>query len=308
MKESIQHIFDTVVIGGGPAGYTAALYAARAGLDVLLVERLGAGGQMALTPEIDNYPGFPEGVDGFFLAESMKRQAERFGAKTKNAEVRRVSLHEEPKVIELDKEVLLSRTVVIATGASPRELGLPNERELIGRGVSYCAHCDGGFYRGKTVAVVGGGNSAAADALLLSRVAKKVILIHRRDTLRATRVYHEPLFSAENVEIRWNSRVKEILAQERVEGVRLADVKTGKESEIALDGIFVSVGRVPATELLRGQLSLDEGGYIEAGEDTKTSIAGVYAVGDVRKKPLYQIVTAVSDGAVAISAAEEYLA
>lgn len=308
MKENEKHIYDTVIIGGGPAGYTAALYAARAGLDVLLVERLGAGGQMALTAEIENYPGFPEGVDGFSLAESMKRQAERFGAKTKFAEVRRVELTAEPKVVETDGEVLLSRTVVIATGASPRELGLPEERGLIGRGVSYCAHCDGGFFRGKTVAVVGGGNTAASDALYLSRLAKKVILIHRRDTLRATRVYHQPLLAAENLEFRWNSTVKEILSDGRVRGVRLANTMTGEESEVEVDGVFVCIGRVPATELLRGQLALDGAGYVAAGEDTKTDIAGVYAVGDVRKKPLYQIVTAVADGAVAAAAAEEYLA
>lgn len=303
-----RELYDMIVIGGGPAGYTAALYAARAGLSVAVIERLGAGGQMALTAEIDNYPGFPEGVDGFTLAENMKKQAERFGAETKSTEVFGLSLAADPKVIETAAGTLTSRTVVIATGANPRELGLEEERSLVGRGVSYCAHCDGMFYRGKTVAVVGGGNSAAEDALLLSRVAKKVILIHRRDALRATRVYQKSLFEAENVEFCWNSRVTEILHGERVEGLRIADVHTGEERELALDGVFVSVGRVPATELLHGQIALDEAGYILAGEDTKTNVPGVYAIGDVRQKPLRQIVTAVADGAVAVAAAEEYLA
>lgn len=303
-----RELYDMIVIGGGPAGYTAALYAARAGLSVAVIERLGAGGQMALTAEIDNYPGFPEGVDGFTLAENMKKQAERFGAETKSTEVLGLSLAADPKVIETAAGTLAARTVVIATGANPRELGLEEERSLVGRGVSYCAHCDGMFYRGKTVAVVGGGNSAAEDALLLSRVAKKVILIHRRDALRATRVYQKSLFEAENVEFCWNSRVTKILHGERVEGLLIADVHTGEERELALDGVFVSVGRVPATELLHGQIALDEAGYILAGEDTKTNVPGVYAIGDVRQKPLRQIVTAVADGAVAVAAAEEYLA
>ncbi len=195
-------LHDMVIIGGGPGGYTAALYAARAGLDALVLERLSAGGQMALTHQIDNYPGFPEGIEGFTLAMQMRKQAERFGAKTHLAEVRRVELNGNPKVIETSEGTFRARTVVMATGADPRKLGLPNEQELLGRGVAYCAACDGMFYRGKTVAVVGGGNTAAADALLLSRIVDKVILIHRRDTLRATKIYHEPLMQAENVEFR----------------------------------------------------------------------------------------------------------
>ena len=199
------HVFDMVIIGGGPAGYTAALYAARAGFDTLVLERLSAGGQMALTHQIDNYPGFEDGIDGFSLADKMKKQAERFGAKSKTAEVVRLDLTAEPKLIETASGTFLSRTVVLATGANPRELGVEKESELVGRGIAYCAACDGMFYRGKTVVVVGGGNTAAADALLLSRIAEKVILVHRRDTLRATKIYHEPLMQAENVEFRWNS-------------------------------------------------------------------------------------------------------
>jgi len=303
-----KHIYDMIIIGGGPGGYTAALYAARAGLEVLLLERLAAGGQMALTHQIDNYPGFEDGVDGFTLAEKMKKQAERFGAKSKYAEVIRTDLSASPKVVETAKETYFARTVVISAGANPRELGVDKEKELVGRGVAYCASCDGMFYRGKTVVVVGGGNTAAADALLLSRIAKKVILVHRRDTLRATKIYHEPLLQAENVEFRWNSKVTEFLHEDMVIGVRLQDVNTGEESVVSCDGVFVSVGRKPATEFLAGQLALDEGGYIVAGEDTKTSVPGVFAVGDIRTKQVRQVVTAVNDGAVAIHEAEGYLA
>ena len=306
-KESVESIHDMVIIGGGPGGYTAALYAARAGLDALVIEKLSAGGQMALTHQIDNYPGFADGVDGYELAGQMQRQAERFGAKTRNAEVHKVDLHANPKVIETSEGTFLGKTVVLATGANPRELGLPGERELVGRGVAYCAACDGMFYKGKTVVVVGGGNTAAADALLLSRVAKKVVLVHRRDTLRATKVYHEPLMKTENVEFRWNSVVTELLHENRLTGVRLRDVLTGEETEVSADGVFVSVGRKPATELFAGQLELDGSGYVVAGESTETSIPGVYAVGDVRTKLLRQVVTAVSDGATAVHVAEEFL-
>lgn len=303
-----QHVYDMIIVGGGPGGYTAALYAARAGLDTVVLEKLSAGGQMALTSQIDNYPGFEDGVDGFELAEKMQKQAERFGTKTEYVEVSRMNLTAQPKIIETSEGTFSGKTIVVATGANPRELGVEKERELVGRGVAYCAACDGMFYRGKTVAVVGGGNSAAADALLLSRVAKKVIVIHRRDKLRATKIYHEPLMNMENVEFRWNSVVSEFLYDQKLTGLRLKDVHTGEESEIECDGVFISVGRKPATELVAGQLDLDGSGYISAGETTETNIPGVYAVGDVRTKLLRQVVTAVSDGAAAVHMAEEYLA
>lgn len=307
-RQTGKRLYDTIIIGGGPGGYTAALYAARAGLETLVIERLSAGGQMALTQQIDNYPGFADGVGGYELAEQMQRQAERFGAQTRNAQVQRLDLKANPKTVETNEGTFLGRTVILATGANPRELGLPGEKELVGRGVAYCAACDGMFYKGKTVVVVGGGNSAAADALLLSRIAKKVILIHRRDTLRATKVYHEPLLKAENVEFRWNSVVTKLLHGDRLTGVRIQNVQTGEEADIAADGVFVSVGRIPATELVAQQLELDGGGYIAAGETTETSIPGVYAVGDVRTKPLRQVVTAVADGATAVHMAEAFLA
>lgn len=300
-------IYDIIIIGGGPAGYTAALYAARAGLDCLVVEKLSAGGQMALTHQIDNYPGFSDGIDGFTLAENMKNQAERFGVQTKFAEVKELNLLENPKVVKTANETFLAKTVVLAMGANPRELGVKGEQELIGKGISYCAACDGMFYRGKTVAVVGGGDTAAVDALLLSRVAKKVFLVHRRDSLRATKIYHEPLFKAENIEFCWDNVVSELLYDDKISGAKLKNVKTGDFREIDLDGVFVSVGRKPATELLQGQIELDESGYVIAGENTKTNIDGVFAVGDIRTKSLRQVVTAVADGAVAVHSAEEYL-
>ena len=302
------HIYDMVIVGGGPGGYTAALYAARAGLDTVVLERLSAGGQMALTHQIDNYPGFENGVDGFALAEKMQQQAERFGAKTEYAEVSRMNLTAQPRMIETSEGIFYGKTVVLATGANPKELGVAKEAELVGRGIAYCAACDGMFYRGKTVVVVGGGNSAAADALLLSRIAEKVILVHRRDTLRATKIYHEPLMSAENVEFRWNSVVVELLSQDKLTGIRLKDVNSGEESIVACDGVFVSVGQKPVTGLVRGQVELNDGGYVISGETTETNIPGVYAVGDVRTKLLRQVVTAVADGAMAVHMAEEYLA
>ncbi len=302
------HVYDMIVVGGGPGGYTAALYAARAGLSTLVLEKLSAGGQMALTEQIDNYPGFEDGIDGFTLAEKMQQQAERFGAKSEYAQVERMDLAASPKVLETSEGTFYAKTVVLATGANPRELGLPNEAALTGRGVAYCAACDGMRYKGKTVVVVGGGNSAAADALLLSRIAQKVILVHRRDTLRATKIYHQPLMQAENLEFRWNSTVTELLQEDKLTGVKLKDVNTGEETTVPCDGLFISVGRKPATELVQGQLELDRSGYIVADETTRTSLPGVYAVGDVRTKPLRQVVTAVADGAMAVHMAEEFLA
>lgn len=299
--------YDMAVIGGGPGGYTAALYAARAGLRTVVLERLSPGGQMALTTQIDNYPGFPQGVDGFTLGDAMREGAERFGAETELAEVFSVDLTATPKRLETSEGVFLADTVVLATGASPRLLGVPGEEALTGRGVNYCAHCDGMFYKGKTVAVVGGGNSAVAEALYLSRICRKVYLIHRRDSLRATKVYHEALFSAPNIEFIGNAQVTELLGGEKLSGLVLENVKDGSVRNLALDGIFVSIGRKPATDLVRGQLALDEGGYIPADETTRTEIPGFFAVGDIRTKALRQIVTATADGANAAYFAEEFL-
>ncbi len=303
----MEHIYDTVIIGGGPAGYTAALYAARAGLDTVVLERLSPGGQMAQTGDIDNYPGFEEGVDGFTLGIKMQQGAERFGAETKYTEVLCVDFSDKVKKAESTNGTYYGKTVIISTGANPRELGIEKEKELTGRGVHYCAHCDGRFYKDKTVAVVGGGNSAAADALYLSHLASKVYVIHRRDSLRATKIYHEPLLNAPNVEFMWNSTVSELISDEKITGIRIKNKVTGEEKEIPCDGVFVSIGRSPATAFLGSSVSIDENGYIIADESTKTNIDGVFAVGDVRTKSLRQVVTAVSDGAVAAHHAEEYI-
>lgn len=300
------HIYDVIIIGGGPAGYTSALYTARAGFDTLVIEKFSAGGQMTQTTQIDNYPGFDEGVDGFTLGFKMQAGAERFGAKTMQTEVLSVELKDKIKTVSTADGTLLSKTVIIATGAEHKHLGLENEENLIGKGVGYCATCDGMFYKNKTVAVVGGGNSAAADALFLSKICEKVILIHRRDTLKATKIYHEPLMKAKNVEFIWDSIVTEILFDEMLNGLKIKNIKTDEESKILCDGFFISIGRSPETSIFKGQLDIDEFGYIIADETTKTNIDGVFAVGDVRTKPVRQIVTAVADGASAAHYIEEY--
>lgn len=304
----MQHMYDMVIIGGGPAGYTAALYAARAGFDTLVIERMSAGGQMALTGEIDNYPGFDEGIDGFVLGMKMQKGAERFGARTEYAEVTSVDLSGQVKALETTNGTFYAKTIVIATGANPRQLGVPMEQEMTGKGVHYCAHCDGRFYKEKIVVVIGGGNSAAADALYLSRLAAKVYVVHRRDTLRAEKIYHEPLMQAKNVEFLWNSTVSELISENRVTGVKVTNVKTQSVTDVACDGVFVSIGRKPATEFLGDSVALDASGYVIADESTRTNVSGVFAVGDIRTKTLRQIVTAAADGAVAVHYAEEYLA
>lgn len=301
-------VWDTVILGGGPAGYTAALYATRAGLTTLVLEKFSAGGQMTQTQQIDNYPGFNEGIDGFTLGSKMQAGAESFGAKTLQTEVLSVELAAAPKRITTDVGDIYAKTVIIATGAEHKHLGIEHEQQLIGRGLGYCAACDGMLFRGKTVAVVGGGNSAAADALLLSKLCQKVYLIHRRDTLRATKIYHEPLMQAQNVEFLWNSRVDELLFDQKLQGIRVCDVQSGELKKLPLDGLFISIGRSPATALFQGRLALDEHGYIIADETTRTSVAGVFAAGDVRTKTVRQIVTAAADGAVAAHFAEQYLA
>lgn len=303
----MEKIYDVIVMGGGPAGFTAAIYTSRAGLDTLVLEKISAGGQMTQTAQIDNYPGFPDGADGVDLGIKMKQGAQRFGAKIFNAEATGVNLKNKIKEIITTDGVFSARCVIIATGAEHKHLGLENEEKLIGKGVGYCAACDGMFYKGKTVVVIGGGNSAAADALLLSKICKKVTVIHRRGELRAERFYQVPLFNAENVEFEWNSSVVEILAKNKVTGVRIKNSAEDTEKEICTDGVFISIGRYPQTELFRGQLDIDKSGYIIADETTRTNISGVFAAGDVRTKSVRQIVTATADGAVAAYYAQENL-
>ena len=301
-------IYDVLIVGGGPAGYTAALYAVRAGLSVAIVEKMAAGGQMCETAQIENYPAIEE-IDGYTIGDKMKAGAERFGAVTVFDEVTALSLTEEMKTATTASgAVLRARAVILAMGAVHRHLGVAREADLVGAGVAYCATCDGMFFRGKRVAVVGGGNSAAADAIFLSGICAEVTLIHRRDTLRATKSYHTPLMAKENVKILYNHRVKELLGAPRLSGVMLENTKTGEARELALDGLFISVGRAPNTALLSGQVALDDAGYILAGEDTKTSLRGVFAAGDIRTKPLRQIITAAADGATAAHMAELFLA
>ena len=300
-------IYDVIIVGGGPGGYTAALYATRAGLSTLILEKMAVGGQMAATSVIDNYPGFDEGIDGFSLGEKMKAGAERFGAETVFAEVTDSLLEGNVKEIQTTEGTFYSKAVIIATGASPRKLGLEEEDKLVGRGVGYCAVCDGMFYRGKDVVVVGGGNSAVEDAIYLSRICNKVRLVHRRDTFRASKIYQDELFKTENIELILDSEVKEILYEEKVNGVRVVNNKTGVDSIIATDGVFISIGRQPISDIWKGQVEMDEIGYIVADETTKTNISGVFAVGDVRTKALRQVVTATADGAVAAHYVEEYI-
>lgn len=300
-------IYDVIILGGGPAGYTAALYAARAGLSTLVLEKLFAGGQMTQTTQIDNYPGLSKGIDGVTLGMEMQAGAERFGAKTVYTEATSVSLTPDIKTVHTPQGSFEGKTLIIATGADHAHLGLAEEETLTGRGVAYCAACDGMMYRGKTVAVVGGGNSAAADAALLARVAEKVYLIHRRDQLRASKVYHRPLEDTANLEFVWNAQVTGLLHEDTLTGVEVTDVISGEKRNIPLDGLFISIGRRPATSALQGQLALDENGYIIADETTCASVPGVFAAGDVRTKAVRQIVTATADGAVAAHMAEQYL-
>lgn len=304
----MEHVYDMIIIGGGPAGYTAALYAARAGLDAVLIEKAGAGGQMALTDVIDNYPGFDEGIDGFTLGMKMKNGAERFGVKTILEQVNSVDFKNDVKAVNTAGKTYFAKTVVVSTGADPNELGVKNEREYIGKGIHYCAHCDGRFYKDKTVMVVGGGNTAVADALFLARFAKKVYVVHRRDTFRAEKILVDPLLHAKNVVVLWNSVPVEFTAEERISGALIKNIVTNQEIKVPVDGVFVSIGRKPVTYFLEGSVSLDDKGYIIADETCRSSVDGVYAVGDVRTKPLRQIVTAAADGAVAVHFAVEYLA
>lgn len=295
-----EEIYDVAVIGSGPAGMTAGLYAARAGLNVAVFERVMPGGQLGNTDVIENYPGFVDGIGGFDLAFAIKQQAERFGTKILSEEVTSLELEGERKIIRTSSGEHAARSIIVATGARPRKLGVAREDELTGRGVSYCATCDGNFFRGKDVLVIGGANTAAEDAVYLSRICNSVAIVYRRGALRATKVYADAAYAAENITCEWFSVVDELHESDgKVSGARIRNVNTGEVKDLACDAVFVAVGSVPNTELLAGALELDEAGYIVADETCATSIPGVFAAGDVRTKPLRQVVTAVSDGAVA---------
>lgn len=303
----MKNIYDVAIIGGGPAGASAGIYCGRAELKTIMFEKFSPGGQMATTAEIENYPGFPKGTDAVTLAMNMFEQAKSFGVQSAFKTIKEITTEGDYKVLITDKdERFLAKTIILAMGANPKELGVPGENTLRGRGVSYCATCDGGFFKDKTVAVIGGGDTAAADALYLAKLCKKVYLIHRRDQLRAARIYSKKLADNGNVEIIWNTQLKEIKGQEKVSSIITIN-NDGLKNEIELEGVFVAVGTVPTTQWLKSTINLDKNDYILAGEDTKTNIEGVFAAGDCRTKHLRQVVTAVADGAVAATMAEEFI-
>lgn len=299
--------YDLLIIGSGPAGLAAAIYAQRARLSTLIIEKeYISGGQVVNTYEVDNYPGLP-GINGYELGVKFREHADQLGAKFLTAEVKDIIIEETEKRVVTSEGDYQAKAVILAMGAVHRELGVPGEKELAGMGVSYCATCDGAFFRGRTVVVVGGGDVAVEDAIFLARGCEKVYLVHRREELRAAKSLQERLFACENVEVIWNTVVEEINGEDHVESVKLHNVKTGENRHMDMDGVFVAVGILPNSQIVRGLVDLDEGGYILAGEDCVTSLKGVFAAGDIRKKPLRQIVTAVADGANAITSVQEYI-
>ena len=303
-------IFDLLILGGGPAGMTAGLYASRAMLKTRLLEKLAPGGQILTTHWVDNYPGFPEGVAGFELVDRMRRQSERFGLEIEAGEVASISRDGKYLRVNLEGEESLStKALIIATGAQPSKLGIPGEAELTGKGVSYCATCDGPFYRNVEVAVVGGGDTAVEEALFLTRFASKIHLFHRRDELRATGILREKILADPKVEIHWSSALTSILSNEQgmVNRVMYKDLKAGSESELPVEGVFMFVGQKPITSYLGGFVDLDHSGFVYTDQEMKTSQDGVFAAGDVRSKKLRQVSTAVGDGATAAFSAEKYI-
>jgi thioredoxin reductase (NADPH) len=297
-----------VIIGGGPAGLTAAIYAVRAGIEAELFERGVAGGQMFGTYKIENYPGFPEGISGPELSDRMRDQALKLGAKIEQAEISTVELRGEDKVVKFgDGRVVLCDALIVATGSRPNELGVPGEKELWGRGVSYCATCDGNFFRGQKVAVVGGGDSAVQEAHMLSHLCSEVTIIHRRDRFRAQDAVSRSALGRANIKVIWDTVVDKVEGVQGVEALKLRNVRGGELSRLPVEGVFIYVGVTPITGFVKGVVELTPEGYILAGEDTKTSVPGIFAAGDCRIKPARQIVTAVADGANAVKAVELYL-
>lgn len=300
-------MYDLIIIGSGPAGLCAAIYGKRAGLDTLVLEKLPmGGGQVLNTWEVDNYPGLP-GINGFDLGMKFREHAQKAGAVFEEADVTGLTDGPVSKLVHTAQGDYEGRAVIIASGASHRRLGVPGEERLAGRGISYCATCDGAFYKGKTAAVVGGGDAAAEDAAFLARLCEKVYVIHRRDALRAAASLQERLLSLPNVEMVWNCTVEEILGEQRVEGLLLRDRVTGASRSLAADGVFIAVGTVPESGAFAGTVETDGAGYLRAGEDCVTNVPGIFAAGDVRTKALRQIVTAAADGANAVASAEAWL-
>lgn len=305
----MEKVWDVLILGSGPAGLTAAIYCGRAGLETLVLTGRQVGGQIALTERLENFPGFPEGISGMELAQLMQRQAERFGVQIRFDEATEVDLSSYPFRVATYGEEVRSKALIAATGSSPQRLGVPGEEEYIGRGVSFCAVCDGFLYQGREVAVVGGGDSAVEEAIYLTRFASKVHIIHRRDRLRASPALQEKAFSNDRIDFIWNSVVQEVVGDgERVTGVKLKNVATGKESILEVDGLFVYIGQRPNTELFRGQLELDERGFIVTDRRCRTSVEGVFAAGDVQDPLHRQAVIAAGSGAIAAIEAEKFIA
>jgi thioredoxin reductase (NADPH) len=301
-------VLDVVIVGGGPAGLTAGIYLARARMNTVLIEKQGPGGSPALSERIENYPGFPDGISGFELVDRMRRQAENFGLEIKAFDpVNSIRDEGETKLVASDEGELRAIGVIMATGMRPAPLGVPGEEEYLGRGVSYCATCDGAFFKGGTVAVIGGGNSAAEEALFLTRFADRIIIVHRRDRLRAGKILQERVLSNPKIEVKWNRVVKEVLGNGKVKGLILAEPEGAGEEEIQVDGVFLYVGNIPNTEAVQGVLELDPNGYIITDEKLRTSVEGIYAAGDVRSGAIRQVVVAVGEGARAAMAAQAHV-
>jgi len=298
-------IYDVIIIGGGPAGLTAGIYASRARLKTLLIEKAGCGGQIAITDKLENFPGFEEGINGFEFTSKVEQQARNFGTEIIYGEVLSLEAESSVKKVILSDHTYAAKTIVIASGSSFKKLGIYGEHEFLGKGVSYCATCDGPFFKNKTVAVIGGGNSAVQEALFLTKFANKIYLIHRRDTLRAVQLLQEKVFAEKKIEVVFDTNVEEISGGQMIENLKVKNVKTGKPGNIAVDGVFIFIGWNPNTSFLsENKIALDENGYIITDEKMQTSLEGVFACGDVRKKMLRQVVTAVSEGATAAISAQ----
>jgi len=299
--------YDVIIIGGGPAGLTAAIYTSRARLKTLVIESYSVPGQAIITDSIENFPGFPEGINGFELVEKFKKQAEKFGAELIVKNVEKIEQLQDGWRIKAEDKTCTTLSIIIATGAHPRKLDVPGENKFTGKGVSYCATCDGALYRDKDVVVVGGGDTAIDEALFLTKFAKKVTLIHRRDRLRATKILQERASANKKMEFMWESKAIEILGKDKVEGVKIKNINTKKDTDLLCDGVFVFVGYEPNTDLLKGLLKLDKKSYILTDDDMNTSKKGIFSCGDCRKKLLRQVVTACGDGATAAFSAQQYV-
>ena len=302
-------LHDLVIVGSGPSGLTAAVYAARANLNPIVIEGLGAGGQLMLTTDVENYPGFPEGIMGPDLMLRFREQAERFGTEFVTADADRVDLSGPPFTVGVGNQEFAARSLIISTGASAQMLGLPNEARLLGHGVSTCATCDGFFFREQEIGVVGGGDSALEEALFLTKFASKVVVIHRRDELRASKIMQDRALANPKIEFRWNSVVEDVVGDTKLEAAHLRDTVTGDLNEVALTGLFVAIGHTPNTELFKGQLEMDANGYIVTeGGSTRTSVEGVFAAGDVADHVYRQAITAAGTGCMAAIEVERWLA